>query len=170
MVSAETYATTISVIYFSVYAIVFLVASLYCAYEVENRYHLIKKQSSVPKQSSTSKPSIATNQTLKQYESTPLHIQMAISNEDVLEPDITESEEVKENMIYNPESDTIKQKSCFKRWRSFTKYWMKSLWKKKKIYVSIVPHIFDQATDAGVIYTYHEIWRNPDKYPNENES
>eukprot|EP01084_Bolivina_argentea_P017571 32807_1 len=46
MVSASRLATTISIIYFSIYIFVFFIASIYCAYEVEKRHHLIIKQSS----------------------------------------------------------------------------------------------------------------------------
>ena len=38
--------------------------------------------------------------------------------------------------------------------------WMRSIWQKKKIYWAILPHIFDQASDAGVVYEYYEEWRN----------
>ena len=34
--------------------------------------------------------------------------------------------------------------------------WAKLLWKKKKVYIQLVPHFFDQATDFGVIY---EFWK-----------
>ena len=35
-------------------------------------------------------------------------------------------------------------------------YWAKLSWKKKKVYLQLIPHFFDQATDFGVIYEY---WR-----------
>eukprot|EP01083_Nonionella_stella_P066967 176781_1 len=41
---------------------------------------------------------------------------------------------------------------------NFFKDWLKSIWHKKKIYWAVIPHIFDQATDAGVIYEYHTAW------------
>eukprot|EP01084_Bolivina_argentea_P209368 356643_1 len=44
--------------------------------------------------------------------------------------------------------------------RKFLKLWVKSLWKMKKIYISIIPHIFDQATDLGVLFQYHAFWKN----------
>eukprot|EP01084_Bolivina_argentea_P078604 142649_1 len=58
---------------------------------------------------------------------------------------------------------------CLKRWKRFGKIWAKSLWSKKSIYISVVPHLFDQATDIGVLYTYYEIWQKPSIYKEENE-
>ena len=40
--------------------------------------------------------------------------------------------------------------------RSALVLWAKLLWKKKKVYLQLVPHFFDQATDFGVIF---EFWR-----------
>ena len=39
------------------------------------------------------------------------------------------------------------------------KAWGESMWRQKKIYWSIFPHIFDQATDIGVILEYYERWQ-----------
>eukprot|EP01084_Bolivina_argentea_P122635 217309_1 len=46
--------------------------------------------------------------------------------------------------------------------RDFAKLWIKSLWKMKKVYISIVPHIFDQATDIGVLFQYYALWKDDD--------
>eukprot|EP01083_Nonionella_stella_P125152 378422_1 len=35
------------------------------------------------------------------------------------------------------------------------KAWAKSIWVKKKIYLELVPHFFDQATDFGVVYEFY---------------
>eukprot|EP01083_Nonionella_stella_P295345 1003759_1 len=40
---------------------------------------------------------------------------------------------------------------CFK----FLKLFFKSLWIKKSIYFSLIPHLFDQGTDFGVIWKYY---------------
>eukprot|EP01083_Nonionella_stella_P070868 189892_1 len=42
----------------------------------------------------------------------------------------------------------------------FLKHWGKLIYKKKKVYFSILPHIFDQATDVGVILQYHWYMKN----------
>eukprot|EP01084_Bolivina_argentea_P042762 78832_1 len=44
--------------------------------------------------------------------------------------------------------------------KTFVKLWGKSLWKMKKVYISIVPHIFDQATDIGVLFQYYALWKD----------
>eukprot|EP01084_Bolivina_argentea_P128794 227580_1 len=36
----------------------------------------------------------------------------------------------------------------------FVKLWGKLLWKKKKVYFQLVPHLFDQASDFGVLVEY----------------
>ena len=36
-------------------------------------------------------------------------------------------------------------------------HWAKLLWKKKKVYLQLVPHFFDQATDFGVIFEYYRL-------------
>ena len=48
--------------------------------------------------------------------------------------------------------------SNVKKWskKKIVKEWAKSVWKKKKIYLQLIPHLFDQATDFGVILEY---WR-----------
>merc|ERR1712241_788523 len=35
------------------------------------------------------------------------------------------------------------------------------MWRMKSVYFSILPHVFDQATDIGTIIEYYEEWQNP---------
>eukprot|EP01083_Nonionella_stella_P190303 704809_1 len=44
--------------------------------------------------------------------------------------------------------------------KAFFKLWLKSLWQKKKLYLTVIPHLFDQATDLGVLFTYYALWNN----------
>eukprot|EP01084_Bolivina_argentea_P301829 520831_1 len=44
--------------------------------------------------------------------------------------------------------------------KKFLMNWRKSLWTKKSIYFAVVPHIFDQASDIGVLWTYYELWKD----------
>jgi len=37
-------------------------------------------------------------------------------------------------------------------------HWAKLLWQKRKVYIQLIPHFFDQATDFGVIYEYWKIY------------
>ena len=45
--------------------------------------------------------------------------------------------------------------SCF----SFLKEWASLVNTKRKVYFGLIPHLFDQATDFGVIYDYYALWR-----------
>ena len=40
------------------------------------------------------------------------------------------------------------------------KKWIKLSWKKKKLYLAIIPHLFDQATDIAVLIEYYELSNN----------
>eukprot|EP01083_Nonionella_stella_P205184 747431_1 len=43
---------------------------------------------------------------------------------------------------------------------SLMKYFFKTMWKTKKIYWALIPHIFDQATDIGVTIEYYNAYHN----------
>eukprot|EP01083_Nonionella_stella_P016456 45937_1 len=43
---------------------------------------------------------------------------------------------------------------------SIIKKWGKSIWKKRRIYLPLIPHFFDQATDFGVIIEYYSLRNN----------
>eukprot|EP01084_Bolivina_argentea_P309848 536000_1 len=74
---------------------------------------------------------------------------------------INESERVI-NIKMNNNEDLGNKTKSFKCNIKFIKAWAKSIWQKKKIYWSILPHVADQATDFGVIITYYEQWNNHD--------
>ena len=137
--NADEIARNIAIIYFSVYGFVFLISSIWSAYEVEEKYRLIR-------------------------------INSVDSNKDV-------QNQIELNVVTTSTKSTstasdlqkeIQYQSCSKRTRKFLVYWLKTLWKKKSIYISIIPHLFDQATDLGVIYKYYEIWQRPEQFPKEN--
>eukprot|EP01084_Bolivina_argentea_P122265 216670_1 len=134
--SSERIDQNISIIYFTIYALVFLIASIYSAYEVESKYHLIRTKNS------------NTSNTQKQ-------LQLNVINNNKINHN---QKPCKHNNYANM--------SCFKRTKKFVIYWVKSLWTKKSIYFSIIPHLFDQATDLGVVYKYYEIWKDPGQYEN----
>ena len=160
MTSAERIASTISIIYFSCYIFVFLVTSIFCAYEVQQQHQLISAHSK--------KSSKHQKQTKDQIELTLASTKNSSTepHEEKYDPDEETDQKYNDQDI----AQTNTNESCFKPFKKFTKYWLKSIWTKKKIYFSIVPHLFDQATDAGVIYTYYQIWSNPHQYQNENQS
>eukprot|EP01084_Bolivina_argentea_P296579 510807_1 len=149
MAAPDEVAQNIAIIYFSIYAFVFLVASIYSAYEVELIHHLLIKNDN------------SNNNKLSEVHS---QIELNVITTSENEHDVDDAK-------YNEPIDnkSHENKHICKRLLKFFRYWTKSLWTKKSIYISIIPHLFDQATDVGVLYTYYEIWQNPQIYPIPNE-
>eukprot|EP01084_Bolivina_argentea_P250454 419604_1 len=114
MATADSVGFYIAFVYMTVYASVFLCASIYCSYEVRH-------QSTTDRNKSTN-----TSYTL------PI------------------------------EDEIQKQMSKTK----FIKLWLKSLWTKKSIYLALIPHLFDQATDFAVMWRYYELSQTNNKYIN----
>eukprot|EP01084_Bolivina_argentea_P050677 93204_1 len=114
--ASDSFSFYVSITYFSIYGVVFLITSIYCFREVynESRNRLLSDDSNIIS------VNIKTELELP-YKRTPI---------------------------------------------KFFKAWLQSIWKKKSIYISIIPHLFDQATDVGVIYTYYELSK---KHGSENE-
>eukprot|EP01083_Nonionella_stella_P006253 18194_1 len=52
----------------------------------------------------------------------------------------------------------------------FLKLFFKSLWVKKSIYLSLIPHLFDQGTDFGVIWKYYGDMQQQHSQPEMAES
>eukprot|EP01084_Bolivina_argentea_P031597 58482_1 len=150
MSTPEQIAQNISIIYFVIYGFVFLIASIYSAYDVEHKHNLL-----------------FTTQQNKSNE-TKKDLDTAIELNEVQNIDIKQNEV--SNALKENQSDENNHKPCTKRFVKFVKYWIQSLWVKKSVYISIIPHLFDQATDFGVIYTYYVILQNPDSYPTENNN
>eukprot|EP01084_Bolivina_argentea_P005123 9678_1 len=65
----------------------------------------------------------------------------------------TESSVINTKQAYNPKDWT--RKGLFKQWYQL-------LWKKKKVYLQLIPHFFDQATDLGVIIEYWHLRNDAD--------
>eukprot|EP01084_Bolivina_argentea_P161606 281320_1 len=191
MSTTDEVAQNTSIIYFVIYVSVFLLASIYSAYDV---YHLLFNAKS---NQTTTETTLTTNIELNEVDdenwkciqcgagsvvtSTQQSQQCGVCGaaKDYQEEDSVDDEKdcLKDKPQHEEKTDFVtenepnnKAKSCFKRFKKFMKYWGKSLWIKKSIYVSIIPHLFDQATDIGVLYKYYDIWQNPDDYPVENSS
>ena len=61
-----------------------------------------------------------------------------------------------EQQLQQEVQDQWSKKKLFKKW-------YRSVWKKKKVYLNLIPHLFDQATDFGVIAEYWRLRNNPDE-------
>ena len=119
-------------IYFSIYAIIFLIVSIYCAIEVNN-------QNKDDNQNNANTTTKNTKNTKQGDDGTITAIQIATNSSQI----------ATKNSISNKK----------RIWKLF-KQWAKLVWKKKKIYLALIPHFFDQATDLGVILVYHEYNQN----------
>eukprot|EP01084_Bolivina_argentea_P250455 419614_1 len=141
--SAETYGFYVSVIYFSIYGLIFVIASIQSAHEIYNE---------TPKQ----KQSASSNHIEKQLSSPNSH---DIEMKEMEEKQNTIDIDLTINNIHTKMSKT-----------GFLKSWAKLLWKKKSIYLSLIPHLFDQATDIGVVYNYYEASKTNNSDENVNYS
>eukprot|EP01084_Bolivina_argentea_P299824 516874_1 len=54
---------------------------------------------------------------------------------------------------------TSKQKIAKSNWYSPIKSWYKSTSSMSKVYLSCIPHIFDQATDFGLVAQWYFLWQ-----------
>eukprot|EP01084_Bolivina_argentea_P040158 74210_1 len=127
------YALVITIVYATVYLIVFLIVSVICALKIRNiRRH--KKQVSND-----------TNQ-----------IKIAESGNNTEEKEEQKKEENRTEITMTTTSETEKKEEWYKP----IKEWFVLMQEKRKVYLSLIPHIFDQATDYGVIYTYYSLWQN----------
>ena len=64
------------------------------------------------------------------------------------------SEHENKNNTISEIEEVIKIKLSKKK---FFKRWLKLTWSKKKVYLQLIPHFFDQATDFGVIFEYYRL-------------
>eukprot|EP01084_Bolivina_argentea_P277183 473148_1 len=127
-------STIITIVYASTYALLFIATSIYCLWEL--------------KQTNSHKEEIKT--------------QNAINNQ--LYINIKENKKLTEEIELHASGSEEKHQPKSKPYTgNFCIDWMKSIWNKKKIYWAILPHIFDQATDVGIIYQYYYDWMNHDQ-------
>eukprot|EP01084_Bolivina_argentea_P043671 80431_1 len=155
--SVEDYSLIVTILYFSLYAVVFLIASITAALSVrkqikkrkltQNQIKLSIDQTSAPNNTQTED----TEKNTKDSEEKEILIEDANDEED---DDIDAIDDI---------TDTAQNGDKDWKWYTPVKIWAKSIQQKRKIYISLLPHIFDQATDFGVVFEYYYIWRLGDK-------
>eukprot|EP01084_Bolivina_argentea_P071110 129312_1 len=118
-------------IYFAVYCTLFLITSIWAAIIVKEEYKKDKSSNN------------------KDIELQTKPQQQSSSNKSA---HITNVDESTDNTSNEIETKTEKRRGC----KHYFKKWLKLSWSKKRIYVSIAPHLFDQATDVGVIVQYYQ--------------
>eukprot|EP01084_Bolivina_argentea_P129564 228810_1 len=96
---------------------------------------------------------VAANQLKKQKENNLYTLQTMSQPHD---HNIYQNDEYKENKP--PQSDESSTSCC--SCCSSVKHWFMLVKEKNSVYLSALPHIFDQATDYGVLVEYYELWQN----------
>eukprot|EP01084_Bolivina_argentea_P248531 415750_1 len=148
--TAQTYSLIVTIVYFTVYSLVFLITSIFCAWYINID---IKQTNQKNKETNNNEQQLG------------IEITSATINNTELEEFKTDNNEINIAEAHNKVKKPLS--SIFSV--AFVKLWTRSVWKKKSIYMSIVPHLFDQATDIGVLLQYYDIMRkqqNTDDKPN----
>eukprot|EP01084_Bolivina_argentea_P189660 326125_1 len=163
------YSLVITILYASIYCVVFIITSIICAVKVKAIRNNRKNESNTFLQQHESKPNsneqaeIVQNETNDdQKDSNPFRSIVGIR----IDSSINEAKEQNNKQIKTEdtknENDDIDIKIKHKtkdKWYTPIKEWFHLLSEKRKVYLSLIPHIFDQATDYGVVYTYYSIWQ-----------
>ena len=135
----SNYSSTVTWTYFAIYALIFLITSIYCAIEVNNQ----NKEHNINNPTTTRNTVNTDNEEAKYEDDQTIHaIQIASG----------EGNGHQNNSTAINDKPKKGKKKCIK----LLTQWAKLVWKKKKIYLALLPHFFDQATDIGVILVYHE--------------
>eukprot|EP01083_Nonionella_stella_P066675 175808_1 len=135
MASIDTYSYYVTICYIGLYASIFILAALFSVYDVYVKH---------------SKPMTtrSTEEEEENLKSSSLHTNtLQIEHADI-QKSTTHSQRDHSDRFCG-------DIGCFK----FLKLFFKSLWIKKSIYFSLIPHLFDQGTDFGVIWTYYAAMR-----------
>eukprot|EP01084_Bolivina_argentea_P154090 268642_1 len=130
--SDTQFALVITVTYISTYAIVFLIASIVCAHKIR--------------------------QIRKNRKKAQLQTQSISNNEKATEVEINEFNN--DDITLEIESKTSETKK--EKWYTPIKEWLRLVLEKKKVYLALIPHLFDQATDFGVVYQYYILSQTED--------
>eukprot|EP01083_Nonionella_stella_P121207 364105_1 len=140
----SSYAGLVTVIYSSIYAVVVLVTSIICAIDV----HTTRK--------SVHAPQTKANESIQNTEKAD-----AKEEESLTMSTIKFKITTKSNLKSKKAANKIYHKNVFI-------HWGKMVWSKKKIYWAMIPHIFDQATDFGVIVEYFHLYKQNDRIGSTN--
>jgi len=155
-------------IYFGAYCTFFFVLSLWAAITVKTEHKLNKQRSA--DENTTTRNEAGSTPTTKPIDEDKEEEEAGSTttteqNDDEKTEDI---EDTQQNNAYRAtaievtEADNSEVPEKKHGFFHYFKRWAKLTWQKKKIYLSIIPHLFDQATDYGVIMTYHSYIDDPD--------
>eukprot|EP01083_Nonionella_stella_P025419 69992_1 len=145
MSSHDTYSHYVTIFYIAIYGSIFLFVAAYSAYDVYIiHHHHTDKSTSI----SRDKPSRNEG-----HESSPLTDDKESSQQSQTNTiDCDDATETK--------NDDDTRKCCNIGCLKFLKVFYRSIASKKSIYLSLIPHLFDQGTDFGVIWQYYALWKS----------
>eukprot|EP01083_Nonionella_stella_P166314 555767_1 len=135
MATFDTYSYYVTICYIGVYASIFIIAALFSVYDVYVNHSKPRTTRSTEEEEENLKPPSLQASTLQIEHAA---IQQSTTHRQTDHPD-----------------RLCGDIGCFK----FIKLFFKSLWIKKSIYFSLIPHLFDQGTDFGVIWMYYAAMR-----------
>ena len=140
-------STIITITYFTIYALFFIILSIWSGCTIKDEYISDNKNNEDNSNEPTTdkKPDVALT----------VNATTEITADDTTtQPPTTEETKDEDDTPIKQQKLTStdnKKHGC----KYYVKKWLKLTWNKKKIYLSIIPHLFDQATDYGVIATYY---------------
>eukprot|EP01084_Bolivina_argentea_P136849 241039_1 len=147
-------AFAITITYASLYGFIFIITSIVCAYKI-NKIRKNKKKLQSNAQSTDQTTPNPSNNDENEQKTTEYETKELMSYDDTTEDNITiDVDTTDDKTQINP---ITKEK-----WYEPIKEWFKLVSEKKKVYLALVPHLFDQATDFGVIYQYYSFWKDED--------
>eukprot|EP01083_Nonionella_stella_P180127 641505_1 len=147
MSSLDTYSHYVTISYIAIYGSIFLFAAMYSAYDVYTTH-------SRHKGTKATSPDPTPHNEGSEPEASPLNDEKESAQDSqtgTIAIDCGDSKDAS--------TDASKQKCCGIGCINFLKMFYKSLAAKKSVYLSLIPHLFDQGTDFGVIWQYYVLWQ-----------
>ena len=126
--------------YFTLYCLFFFATSIWSAMQVKDEYK-INKEKSIRQHPTPSHTHI--NNTIELHSQSTFAFNKSGDNISVVhEPE--------------PGAAPINDHNCC----HYFKHWAWLTWEKRLIYIELIPHLFDQATDFGVVFQFYQYMQN----------
>eukprot|EP01083_Nonionella_stella_P025420 69995_1 len=157
MSSLDTYSHYVTVSYIVIYGSIFLFVAVYSAYDVYITHGHVHQE----KDGKTSSPDPEPHNDRTSFEASPLNDEKESAEQSQTGTIAIDCVDAKDT-----NDDNSKHKCCGIGCVNFLKVFYKSLAAKKSIYLSLIPHLFDQGTDFGVIWQYYALWKSDSSQTN----
>eukprot|EP01083_Nonionella_stella_P073054 197275_1 len=152
--SLDNYSQYVTISYIVIYGTIFLFVAVYSAYDVYITHHNEETTAS-----SDLKPHGKGDRGNKSDVSPPNDEQQPFQQSQTNIIDCGDDTETKHDDIVD-DHDSPSNKCCGIGCVKFLKVFYRSVAAKKSIYLSLIPHLFDQGTDFGVIWQYYALWQS----------